>query len=135
MNTVTLSISSLYIALLALLIVSLAFRVVMMRLRYKVGMGDGKHPPLQLAIRTHANAVEYIPIALLLLAALENTWQINGLTHAMGSTLFLGRVLHVIGLSQNPGSSKPRFIGTLLTWIMIVVSSFAVLAYSVLHSL
>ena len=132
MATVSLQISAIYIALLGLLMLALAIRVVRLRLRYEVGIGEGKHLPLQLAIRTHANAVEYIPIALLLLICLESTWQHSGLTHATGSALFLGRALHALGLSQSGGTSVPRFVGTVLTWLMIAISSIALLAYSVL---
>lgn len=132
--TFSLAVSSIYIALLALLLLSLALRVVKLRLKFKIGIGDGKHQALQLAIRTHANAVEYVPIALLLLICLENSWQVNGLTHAMGSLLFLGRALHAIGLSHNPGTSLPRFIGTLCTWIMIASSAVALLAFTLLQA-
>jgi uncharacterized membrane protein YecN with MAPEG domain len=85
-----------------------------------------------LAIRTHANAVEYVPIALLLLICLENTWQLPWLTHLMGSALLLGRVLHAIGLSQHAGESKPRFWGVVFTWIMISVSAIAVIVYGLI---
>ena len=130
MQTFTLHVSSIYIALLGLLLLSLALRVVIMRFRYKVGIGDGKHPPLQLAVRTHANATEYIPTALLLLIAVENTWHNQGLTHAMGSVLFIARALHAIGLSQSSGTSKPRVLGTLLTWGMMATSAIAILVFS-----
>lgn len=129
MSSFSIQISSMYIGLLALLMLSLAVLVVRMRAHFKVGIGDGGHEPLLLAIRTHANAVEYVPIALLLLICLENTWQLPWLTHLMGSTLLLGRVLHAIGLSQQAGESKPRFWGIVLTWIMILVSAIAVIVY------
>ena len=129
MSSFTVQISSMYIGLLALLMLTLAILVVRMRARFKVGVGDGGHEPLMLAIRTHANAVEYIPIALLLLICLENTWQLPWLTHLMGSVLLLGRVLHAIGLSQSGGESKPRFWGVVFTWIMILVSAIAVIVY------
>jgi len=132
MATFSIQISSLYIGLLALLVLALAILVVKNRARFKVGIGDGGNEPLTLAIRTHANAVEYVPIALLALVALENTWQLPWLTHLMGSTLFLGRVLHAIGLSQTGGESKPRFYGTVLTWLMILISAGAVVIYSLL---
>ena len=132
MATFSIQISSLYIGLLALLVLALAILVVKNRARFKVGIGDGGNEPLTLAIRTHANAVEYVPIALLALVALENTWQLPWLTHLMGSTLFLGRILHAIGLSQTGGESKPRFYGTVLTWLMILISAGAVVIYSLL---
>ena len=132
MSTFSIQISSMYIGLSALLMLTLAVLVVKMRMRFKVGIGDEGHEPLMLAIRTHANAIEYVPIALLLLICLENTWQLAWLTHLMGSTLLLGRVLHAIGLSQSGGESKARFWGVVFTWIMILVSAIAVLVYGLI---
>ena len=134
MTSFSIQISSIYIGLLALLMLTLAAMVVKMRMRFKVGIGDAGHEPLMLAIRTHANAVEYVPIALLLLICLENTWQLPWLTHLMGSMLLAGRVLHAIGLSQQAGESKPRFWGVLFTWIMIFVSAIAIIAYGLTNT-
>jgi len=132
MSSFSIQISSMYIGLLALLMLTLAYLVVKMRQRFKVGIGDDGHEPLMLAIRTHANAVEYIPIALLLLICLENTWQLPWLTHLMGSTLLLGRVLHAVGLSRSKGESKGRFWGVVLTWLMILVSAITVIVYGLM---
>lgn len=132
MSSFSIQISSMYIGFSGLLMLTLAALVVKMRIRFKVGIGDDGHEPLLLAIRTHANAVEYVPIALLLLICVENTWQLPWLTHLMGSALILGRVLHAIGLSQQAGESKPRFWGVMLTWIMISVSAIAVIVYGLL---
>ena len=132
MTPFSIQISSIYIALLALLMLALAVLVVKKRIRFKVIFGDEGQESLLLAIRAHANAVEYIPIGLLLLICLENTWQLPWLTHLMGSTLLLGRVLHAIGLSQQSGENKPRFWGMVFTWSMIFVSAIAVLAYGLL---
>ena len=132
MSSFSIQVSSMYIALLGLLMLTLAVLVVKMRIRFKVGIGDEGHEPLMLAIRTHANAVEYVPIALLLLICLENTWQLPWLTHLLGSALLLGRVFHAIGLSQQAGESKPRFWGAVLTWVMIAASAIAVIVYGLI---
>jgi len=132
MTPFSIQISSIYIALLALLMLALAVLVVKKRIHFKVIFGDEGQEPLLLAIRAHANAVEYIPIGLLLLICLENTWHLPWLTHLMGSALLLGRVLHAIGLSQQSGENKPRFWGMVFTWGMIFVSAIAVLAYGLI---
>ncbi|MCR8922285.1 MAPEG family protein [Dasania sp. GY-MA-18] len=134
MPTISFADSSLYIALTALLVLSLAIRVVVLRVKFKVGIGDGKHPALQLAIRTHANAAEYVPLALLLLIVLENTWQQTLLTHLMGSLLFIGRALHAAGLSQSANTSAPRLLGTLFTWVMMAASALAIIVFYVLKA-
>lgn len=48
MSSFTIHISSMYIALLGLLMLTLAVLVVKMRIRFKVGIGDEGHEPLML---------------------------------------------------------------------------------------
>ena len=74
----------------------------------------------------HGNFTEYVPLALLLLALLEITgvgrqWIFTG-----GALLLLGRVLHAWGLGRHAGTSVGRFVGMVLT--MVVLGSAAVAA-------
>ena len=78
MSSFSIQVSSMYIALLGLLMLTLAVLVVKMRICFKVGIGNEGHEPLMLAIGTHANAVEYVPIALLLLICLETLGNYRG---------------------------------------------------------
>ena len=57
-------VSALYAVLGALLLVKFSFDVVRLRTQYHVGYGDGGFSELQVAIRVHGNAVEYVPIGL-----------------------------------------------------------------------
>ena len=91
-------ITSLYASLSALLIVRLTLTVIKLRRKNRISVGDGGNEELQLAIRTHANAVEYIPIALLLLLMLELNGAPNILIHILGATLLIGRIIHAMGL-------------------------------------
>ncbi|HEX7046754.1 MAG TPA: MAPEG family protein [Gammaproteobacteria bacterium] len=113
-------VTALYAGLLALLLIALAARIPLLRQKHRVGIGSGKQPDLALAMRVHGNATEYVPIALLLLLLAE----LNGFpawsVHAAGSGLFLGRILHAFGLGRSAGASPGRFIGTALTWLVIV---------------
>ena len=54
-------VSALYAVLGALLLVKFSFDVVRLRTQYHVGYGDGGFSELQVAIRVHGNAVEYVP--------------------------------------------------------------------------
>ncbi len=60
-------VSALYIVLGAILLIKLSIDVVKLRMQYRVAYGDGGFYELQTAIRVHGNAVEYIPIAAILL--------------------------------------------------------------------
>ena len=119
------SITSLYASLCGILILALAIRVVYLRRKNKVGIGNGGVDDLRRAVRVHANAIEYIPIALILMAALELNGVNGWLMHALGSLLVLSRLLHAQGLSGSPGVSFGRFWGTLVTWIVIIISVVA----------
>ncbi len=91
-------ITSLYASLLALLIVRLSLSVIKLRRKNRIIVGDGGNEELQLAIRTQANALEYIPITLLLLLTLELNGAPKILIHILGATLIIGRIIHAVGL-------------------------------------
>ncbi|KZZ75338.1 hypothetical protein A3765_25045, partial [Oleiphilus sp. HI0130] len=75
---------------------------------------------MRCAIRAHANALENVPLALLLLLMLELNHLNPILTNILGSMLVLGRVMHAWGLSRVDGLSTGRFYGTILTWLSIL---------------
>lgn len=116
-------ITSLYAALLGLLFITISFRVSLLRLRYKQGIGHGEHHDLARAVRVQANFAEYVPFALLLLFIAEWHGAPFWLLHLAGSLLFLARVLHAAGLSAYAGTSFGRFTGILLTWSVIAFLS------------
>ena len=84
-----LPITALYASLLAALVMVLAALVVAIRKSQKIGLGDAGNQDLQVRIRAHANALENIPLALILLALAE----LNGLSpillHLAGLTLLV----------------------------------------------
>jgi len=114
-------ITGLYAALCALLLLALSGRVVALRRRLRVGIGDGGDPALARAIRAQANAIEYIPLLLVMLLIAENNGAGVLLLHACGIALVAARVLHAIGLSASAGTSFGRFWGTLGTWGLLLV--------------
>lgn len=105
--------AAVYIAANLVILLWLAVRVIVRRRSGRVSMGDGGSEDLAKAIRTHGNAQEYIPaamVALIGLALLQvPVWQI----HALGGAFTLGRVLHPIGMAGGP--LLFRVLGTLLT--------------------
>ncbi|GAB2491459.1 MAPEG family protein [Arenimonas alkanexedens] len=123
-------VTMLYAGLCTLLVLLLSGRVIAYRLRHKVGLGDGGHGELSLRVRSHANAVEYLPLALLLLGGMELNGYPDAVIHGFGATLLVSRLMHAWGLSRSDGSSVGRFVGTLLTLLlMITMAVFAVVGY------
>ncbi|EGW22846.1 MAPEG family protein [Methylobacter tundripaludum] len=111
-------ITSIYASLAALLIVRLTLSVIKLRRKNRVSVGDGGNEGLQLAIRAHANAVEYIPIALMLLLTLELNGAPKILIHILGTTLIIGRILHAMGLPAK--DFKKRVLGMQITIYLLI---------------
>lgn len=113
-------ITAIYAGILGIGIIYLSFRVASKRLSNKVGLGDGGIDELMQAIRVQGNAVEYVPLALVLLLLLEMNGAHPAMLHSLGGALVAGRVLHAWGLSTSSGTSIGRLYGTMATWIMIL---------------
>jgi len=123
-------ITMLYAGLCTILVVILGLRVVLFRFRNKIGLGDGGDPTLQRRVRVHANAIENLPLALLLLGGMELNGYPAPWIHGFGATLFVSRVAHAWGLSHSSGTSKGRFLGTLFTWLlMLAMALFAIAGF------
>jgi len=119
------TITAFYASLLALLFIALSFNVIRLRFKLKVGLGDGGEKALIKAIRIHGNFAEYIPLALILLAGYELSGADSFWIHFFGSVLFLSRILHAVGLSKSIGTSKPRALGTISLFIVLLILSIA----------
>lgn len=114
-----------YAALLALLLLVLSMRVVDGRRRFGVNLGDGDNPAMQRRIRAHANFVEYVPLLLILLALLEAAALPSWLLHSFGATLLVARLLHGYALAFSEHWMAGRFVGTLLSFILLAVMALS----------
>ena len=86
-------VSALYAVLSALLLMKFSFDVVRLRMQYRVAYGDGGFSELQSAIRIHGNAVEYIPIAIVLMLFMEMNGAETWMVHICGIVLLAGRLI------------------------------------------
>jgi len=117
-----LSITPIYGSLLALIVVILAYRVTIFRQKEKIGLGDELgSSAMKGAVRAHGNAVENIPVGMVLLLILELNSLTPWLLHFFGLMLVISRVMHAWGISASSGSSKARFYGTLFTWLTLIL--------------
>jgi uncharacterized membrane protein YecN with MAPEG domain len=123
-------ITSIYAALGAILVVLLALRVVLHRRRTAVGLGDGGDRDLQQCIRVHANAIENLPLALLLLLLLELRGIPAPWLHGLGAAVIVSRLLHAWGFSRRKGVSMGRFAGTLGTWLVMLLMAAMLLVHA-----
>ncbi len=123
-------ITLIYAAILALIFVALSVRVIKHRFSTQVVLGDGGHHKLSVAIRTHANFTEYIPLALILLMGIEIMSYPSAVVHAFGIVLVLGRLSHSLGLATKNGVGIFRPIGVIATLAIMIASALMVLVRS-----
>lgn len=134
MPPLLLPVTAIYTALVALLILFLAYRVTMLRKGKRLGMGDDGDKDMAVAIRAHANAVEYAPISLLLLAVAE----LNGLgalwVHLFGAMIFASRAMHAYGFTTARGGVHwGRTWGIASGWLAILALALVDLAMPLLR--
>ncbi|MBL8525596.1 MAG: MAPEG family protein [Betaproteobacteria bacterium] len=118
--TLILPITAVYASLLALLAVMLALVVMKLRSSLRIGLGDGGNRDLSRAIRVHGNALESIPLFIVLLGIYELNHASATALHFFGAVFLLSRVLHAWGLFSSGGTSPGRLIGTAGTYICLL---------------
>jgi uncharacterized membrane protein YecN with MAPEG domain len=117
-----------YFTAFGLLTILHSLRLSQLRWRYKVQFGDGGQPELAHRIRVFGNFIEYVPLGLILVIALEFVQAPSWYVHFAGFTLLAGHYLHALGL----GNTKPRFqvVGMVLTHASLLVSSLGISFWS-----
>ena len=86
---------------------------------------------LQRSIRAQGNATEYIPAAIAGLAVLAVAGAAPIVVHIAGAVMFIGRVVHAVGLSLSLEASLARSWGMTITWIGYIIIGVALLVFSV----
>lgn len=120
-------ITGLYAALGTLIVLILVTRIIQRRIAAQVGIGAGGDEILARRIRAHGNAIETLPLGLILLLVLELNQTQSVWLHAFGIALVVGRALHAFGLSSTAGRSKGRGLGMLLTLLALIGMSLLLL--------
>jgi len=127
-----LAVTPIYAGLLALLFVSLSFRVIGGRLKHKVSLGDGDDKDMTKRMRVQANFVEYAPLGIILLAMAELQGMPIWLVHLFGLMLLAGRCIHAYGLGSTPQVLVCRRWGMRLTFAMIAITALANIGHAIL---
>jgi len=123
-------ITGLYAALCAVIVLALALRVIALRRSTKTGIGDGGDRRLARAIRVHGNAIEYVPLALILMLVAEQGGASSTLLHGCGIALVLARIAHALGLARTAGLSVGRRLGVATTFgVILLLAGVDVAAY------
>jgi uncharacterized protein len=121
------TVTILYAGLLGLLSLVLSAAAGIMRGKKNIDAGDGGDREQLFAMRRHANFVEYVPLALILIGLLEFKGVASNYIHYLGGALLLGRALHAAFFKQGV-KSVPRGIGAGITALVVAISSIWLLA-------
>ena len=128
MPTITL----LYAGILGIMSIVLTIFIVFIRSKTGISVGDGGNRELLLAIRRHGNFLEYVPIALILMALLELSGVSNLTMHIFGIVLCVARILHATGLKLEDSSTLGRGLGAGGTFLLTtIMSAWAIVEYFV----
>lgn len=123
-------VTALYAALLTVVMIWLAIEVIKQRRANLIAYADGGVESLQIARSAQSNAMDYIPITIILMGFLEmngaNVWFI----HVLGVAFLLGRVIHAKGiLAENFKGRKVGMVLTLICMISLIVLNLAYLPF------
>ena len=116
---------SIFAAVLAIMYIQLSFRVINLRKKKKISLGDGGASTLNAAIRTHGNFIEYVPFSLILLFLVEYQGLSSHYCYVLGLMLVVGRICHSYALAEN--QLKFRVIGMGLTFLTMILSAVLLL--------
>jgi len=84
---------------------------------------------LQRKVRAHGNFVEYVPLGLLFILALELMHSQTWLVWLLGGTLTVARIVYAYGVITTYGPSVGRAIGFFLTWFVYLIGASACVYY------
>jgi uncharacterized membrane protein YecN with MAPEG domain len=127
------SITSGYLALLALLYVMFTLRVIRLRRGNRAAFGDGDNIKLRSAIRTHSNFIEYVPIITLMVAFIEMSGASAIRIHLLMGALVISRLLHPLGMYTAPNT--PAFQIGRVGGMFITISLLSACALTILSQL
>ena len=124
------SITSGYLALLALLYVVFTLHVIRLRQGNRAAFGDGENIKLRSAIRTHSNFIEYVPIITLMVAFLEMSGASPIRIHLLMGALVVSRLLHPLGMYSKPRTwqfNAGRVGGIMITISVLIAAALSAL--------
>ena len=113
--------TALYAAILVAINIYLMFKVGAMRGKTGISLLHGDNMELATAIRRHANFLENVPLALILMGIVEINGGNTVLLHVLGALLVLARIAHPLGLHADRPTHPMRAAGAGITLLVTIV--------------
>ena len=118
-------ITALYAGLLAIFALVLSFRAGSYRGKsgHSILFGDPVDMPLAERVRVHQNFLEYVPMLLILMAAIELCGGSGTFLHSVGALLIVARIAHAVGLKHDNMGHPGRLVGAGGTALLTLASA------------
>jgi len=115
--------TSVYAAILGLMLLMLGIRTLRLRRRLGIPIGDEGNSAMLRAMRVQANFVEYVPMTLLLILLLELQGGSLFVVNLLCLLLLAGRSVHAIGVSRVVEDYRFRVFGMAMTFASLALSA------------
>ena len=115
-------ITLMYASFLALFATVLSFRAGSFRGKSGISVLYGEPQNMELAerARVHQNFLEYVPMIVIVMGAVEINGGSDMVLYVAGDVLILARIAHAVGLKHDNMAHKGRLIGALGTMLVTV---------------
>lgn len=128
---VAISITPIYMALTALIMVVLAARIALSRVKNSIAIGDASIEKMSVVVRGFGNLIEYAPAIILLMFFMELGGVDALWLHLFGSAFIFCRILHPIVIYGQSGHSKLKHRGRQVsaggTLILLLIGAITLL--------
>ena len=105
------SVTPIYALTVAVIWLTLWFRVTALRSAIGQSIGDGSDPQLLLCIRQHGNCADWAAFVLILMILAEGMGAPALYLHISGGLLVIGRIAHPFGLKVENAGHPLRYVG------------------------
>ena len=118
----TIPITLIYASTFALFALVLSFRAGSFRGKTGISVLHGEPQNMELAerVRTHQNFLEYVPMIVIVMGAVEINGGSDMVLYVAGDVLILARIAHAVGLKHDNMAHKGRLIGAFGTILVTV---------------
>jgi uncharacterized membrane protein YecN with MAPEG domain len=130
MNQSALAATGLYAALNALILLWLTMATALVRRKHMVVIGDGGVADLGRTMRGHANAIENIPVMLVLLGLAAALGAPTVAIHVLGATFTFGRAVHAWHFTHEWAAQWQRAAGFGLSLLTLGAAALGVLGHA-----
>jgi len=125
----TLPVTAMTAALLALLLIFLAMQVIKERLRTQTSFGASEDERMKMTRGAHSNLAEHAPLALIMLGVLELAAANHTALMVIAAIFLFARGLHAFGMFRHQSAGQPKFrqVGVVITWLTMAAMALWIL--------